>query len=134
MPQSLLPLSPEAENQVWPRALPLAKMLSSAVRWLDAMFFSHAPQLVETALPSWRVTTVLYAVWKSVKAADCAMMETRFALGTVPCRYSTSRLISIEFDVSYPQPAPAPAHTRVTVGFERPICVLNAEKSLFWKS
>ena len=72
-PQSLDPLSPEAANQLWRIALPLAKMLSLVVCTDIEVPDSQEPQLVLTMWPGLSVTIRLYIFVKSVKLVEAAM-------------------------------------------------------------
>src|SRR2546422_8259720 len=73
LPQSRLPLSPDAANHDCPIALPVAKMLSSVCCVAADMPASHAPQLVDTTWPGLSVTMRLYIVVKSAKEVEAAM-------------------------------------------------------------
>ena len=73
VPQSRLPLSPEAANHDWPIAVALATMLSSACCVAAETPASHAPQLVETTRPGLSVTIRLYIVVKSASEVEADM-------------------------------------------------------------
>src|SRR5262249_7204327 len=73
VPQSWLPLSPEAANHDCPIAFALAKMLSLACWVAESILDSHSPQLVDTTCPGLSVTTRLYIVVKSALAVDADM-------------------------------------------------------------
>jgi hypothetical protein len=73
LPQSRLPLSPDAANHDCPMALALAQMASSVCWVAFERLASHAPQLVDTTCPGLSVTMRLYIVVKSPLLVDAAM-------------------------------------------------------------